>query len=182
MSTQPPPPEDRMPPQLAEDSPTELVETDSGELVERLSGGTATVLLVWLIGVGASSALLAAWIFADAVLGQRLGIKSLFSGFGLYVGLYGAAGPTVLWLTGRAQGHSLGWYLLTAAKMAVFMIVIVIVVAAGGVLILGGGLGPGALVAAVLLIGMALVVSLPWALATWAADVYIARARISSEE
>ena len=181
MTTQPPVPDDR-PPQLAEDSPTELVEADDGELIERLSGATATVLLVWLIGVGASSALLAAWIFADAVLGQRLGIKSLFSGFGLYVGLYGAAGPTVLWLTGRAQGHSLGWYLLTAAKMAVFMIVIVIVVAAGGVLILGGGLGPGALVAAVLLIGMALVVSLPWALATWAADVYIARARISSEE
>ena len=72
MTTQPPVPDDR-PPQLAEDSPTELVEADDGELIERLSGATATVLLVWLIGVGASSALLAAWIFADAVLGQLAG-------------------------------------------------------------------------------------------------------------
>ncbi len=182
MTDQSPTPDDRLPPQLAEDSPTELVETDEGELVERLSGGTATMLLVWLIGVGAGSALLAAWVFADLVLGQRLGIGALFSGFGLYVGLFGAAGPTVLWLTGRAQGHSLGWYLLTAAKMALVMIGIVIVVAAVGWLILGGRLGPGALIAAVVLILITLLLGVLWALATWSADRYIARARVSSEE
>ena len=46
-------PDDERPPTLAEDSPTELVETDDGELVERLSGSTATMLLAWLIGIGA---------------------------------------------------------------------------------------------------------------------------------
>jgi hypothetical protein len=182
MTDQAPAPDDRTPPKLAEDSPTELVETDEGELVERLSSGTATMLLIWLLGIGAGSALLAAWVFADVVLGQRLGIGALFSGFGLYVGLFGAAGPAVLWLTGRAQGHSLGWYLLTAAKMALLMIGIVIVVAAAGVLILGGGLGPGALIAAVVLVLISLALSVLWALATWSADRYIARARVSSEE
>ena len=49
------------PPDLAPDGPTELVEGSDGELVERLSAGTATLLLVWLIGTGAASALLAAW-------------------------------------------------------------------------------------------------------------------------
>ena len=51
-----------------EDGPTELVEGNDGELVERLSGGTATLLLAWLIGVGAGSALLAAWLLAALVL------------------------------------------------------------------------------------------------------------------
>ena len=41
-----------MPPDLAPDGPTELVEGNDGELVERLSAGTATLLLVWLIGTG----------------------------------------------------------------------------------------------------------------------------------
>ena len=31
------------------EGPTELVEGADGELIERLSGGTATLLLVWLI-------------------------------------------------------------------------------------------------------------------------------------
>ena len=48
------------PPKLPGDGPTELVEGNDGELVERLSTGTATLLLVWLVGVGAGSALLAA--------------------------------------------------------------------------------------------------------------------------
>ena len=101
MTGRPEPPE----PEPNPESPTELVETDDGELVERLSFGTATLLLVWLIAVGAGTALLAAWVVVALVLGQRLGPAALFSGFGFYVALYGATGPMVLWLTGRAQGH-----------------------------------------------------------------------------
>ena len=178
--TRPAPDGDR-PPKLAEDSPTELVETDDGELVERLSGGTATMLLVWLIGIGAGSTLLAAWIFAAAVLGQHLGIGALFSGFGLYVGLFGAAGPTVLWLAGRAQGHSLAWFAWTSAKIGLLMIAMVMAVTAVGILILGGGFGNGVLLVVVLLVVVTLVLSLVWALATWSADRYIARARIDGE-
>jgi hypothetical protein len=103
------------------DRPTEIVETEEGELVERLSGGTATLLLVWLIGVGALSTLVAAWIFVALVYHQRLGIGALFGSFGFYVGLAGATGPCVLWLAGRAQGRSLGWFLLTAARIALVM-------------------------------------------------------------
>ena len=76
-----------------EDGPTELVETDQGELIERLSGGTATLLLVWLIGVGALSTLLAAWLFVWFVSGERMGVDALFGGFGIYTALAGAAGP-----------------------------------------------------------------------------------------
>ena len=43
-------------------------------MVERLSGGTATLLLVWLIGVGALSTLLAAWLYVWLVFGERLGV------------------------------------------------------------------------------------------------------------
>jgi hypothetical protein len=173
--------DDKRPPKLAEDSPTELVETDKGELVERLSGGTATMLLVWLIGIGAGSALLAAWIFAEVVAKQRLGIGALFSGFGLYVGLFGASGPTVLWLAGRAQGHSLKWFAWTAAKMGLVMIGIVIVAAVFGILVLGGGINGGHLALALVLIAITLVLSFIWALATWSADRYIAHARIEGE-
>lgn len=176
-----PPRDERRGPQLAENSPTELVETDEGELVERLSGGTATMLLVWLIGVGAGSALLAAWLFAAYVLGQHLGLGTLFSGFGLYVGLFGAAGPTVLWLAGRAQNHSLGWFAWTAARMGLLMIAIVMAVAVIGILVLGGGLGSGAPLLALLLIGVTLVLSMIWAVATWSADRYIARARVEGQ-
>ena len=174
-------PDDERPPTLAEDSPTELVETDDGELVERLSGSTATMLLAWLIGIGAGSTLLAAWIFAAVILKQHLGIGALFSGFGLYVGLFGAAGPTVLWLTGRAQDHSLGWFVLTAFKIGLLMIGLVIAVTIAGVLILGGRIGLGALIVGLLLVGVTLLLAVLWALATWSADRYIARARTEGE-
>jgi len=172
-------PED--PPQLPEDGPTELVEGTDGELVERLSGGTATLLLVWLIGVGAGSALLAAWLLAALVLQIRLGPEHLFGAPGLYVSLYGATGPTVLWLTGRAQGHSLGWFAVTAAKMGLVMAAILI----GGlllvVLVMGAALGGGALRVTIGVIGFTLAISVLWALATWSADRYIASARVVSE-
>ena len=64
--------------QPREDGPTEVVETEEGELIERLSGGTATLLLVWLIGVGALSTLLASWLFVWFVSGERLGVGALF--------------------------------------------------------------------------------------------------------
>lgn len=169
------------PAQLPEDGPTELVEGADGEMVERLSTGTATLLLVWLVGVGAASSLLAAWAFAFLVLNQRLGVEALLSGTGFYVALFGAAGPTLLWLTGRAQGHSLAWFGWTAAKMGVAMIGGTLLIAATGWMMLGGPIGPGAVPAAAILIGLTLLISMIWALATWAADRYIARARIEGE-
>lgn len=165
------------------DGPTEVVETEDGELVERLSGGTATVLLVWLVGVGALSTLLGAWLFVWIVSGERLGLGALFGGFGLYTSLAGAAGPCVLWLAGRAQGHELGWFLLTGAKIAAVMVAIVIVFIFGATLVMGGVLpGIGALLAALLMTVMALALSQVWGVATWAADRWIARARVGETE
>jgi len=158
--------------------PTEVVESDSGELIERLSGATATLLLVWLIGVGALSTLLAAWTYFWMVTGQRLGIAALFSGFGLYTSLAGAAGPCVLWLAGRAQGHTLGWFLGTAVKIALVMVAVILAVILLATLVMAGALpGPGALVAAGLMAVMAVALAVVWALATWSADRWIARAR-----
>jgi hypothetical protein len=169
------------PPQLPEDGPTKLVEGNDGELVERLSGGTATLLLAWLIGIGAGSALLAAWLLAALLLNVRLGSEHLFGAPGLYVSLYGASGPTVLWLTGRAQGHSLGWFVVTAAKIGLVMAAIVI----GGLLlvtvVMGAVLGGGAVRLTLAVFGFTLAVSVVWALATWSADRYIANARVVSE-
>ena len=172
---------DQVPPQLPDDGPTRLVEGTDGELVERLSGSTATLLLVWLIGVGAGSALLAAWLLAALVLRVKLGTEHLFGAPGLYVSLYGATGPTVLWLTGRAQDRSLGWFMVTAAKIGLVMAGIVI----GGLLlvvvVMGGALGGGALRVTAAVFGFTLGVSVLWALATWSADRHIASARVVSE-
>jgi hypothetical protein len=170
------------PPDLAPEGPTELVEGSDGELVERLSTGTATVLLVWLIGTGAASALLAAWIFAAVVLKQRLGAGELFSSLGLYIAVFGAGGPTLLWLTGRAQGHSLAWFGLTAAKIGLAMIGSIVLVIGLGALMLGAGIGPGFVPLAAILVGVTLILSMLWALVTWAADRYIAGARLEGSE
>jgi hypothetical protein len=168
------------PPQLPEDGPTKLVEGSDGELVERLSGATATLLLVWLIGVGAGSALLAAWLLAELVLHVRLGAAELFGAPGLYIGLFGASGPTVLWLAGRAQGRSLGWFLLTSAKIGLVMDAILV----GGTLlvsvVMGVAFAAGALIVVAGLVAFTLAASAIWALATWSADRYIARARVES--
>lgn len=160
------------------DGPTEVVETEGGDLIERLSGGTATLLLAWLIGVGALSTLLAAWLYVWIVSGERLGVGALFGGFGLYTALGGAAGPCVLWLAGRAMGHGIGWFAVTSAKIALVMVALVLATILLGTLVMAGTLpGGGAVVAAGLMVAFALVLSLPWALATWAADRWIARAR-----
>jgi hypothetical protein len=165
------------------EGPTELVEGADGELIERLSGGTATLLLVWLIGIGALSTLLAAWIFVWVVTGERLGVGALFGGFGLYTALAGAAGPCVLWLTGRAQGHSLRWFMWTAAKIALVMVAIIALAVTAITVIMAGALpGLPALTIAGLMALVAIAVSQIWALATWAADRWIARARIVEEE
>jgi hypothetical protein len=165
------------------DGPTELVEGEDGELVERLSGGTATILLIWLIGIGALSTLLAAWAFVWMVTGERLGVGALFGGFGLYTALAGAAGPCVLWLTGRAQGHSLGWFMWTAAKIALVMVAIIALAVTGITVIMAGALpGLPAVTIAGLMALVAIAISQVWALATWAADRWIARARIVQEE
>ena len=164
-----------------EDGPTEVVETEQGELIERLSGGTATLLLVWLVGVGALSTLLAAWLFVWFVSGERLGVDALFGGFGIYTALAGAAGPCVLWLTGRAQGHSLGWFMLTAAKIALVMIGLVLVFVFGAALLMSGVVpGAGALLGAAALALGAVILAQIWAVATWAADRWIARARLDA--
>lgn len=173
-----PPERPDQPPELAPDGPTELVEGTDGELVERLSAGTATLLLAWLIGTGAASALLAAWLFAGMVLGQRLGADDLFSSTGFYVALFGASGPTLLWLTGRAQDHSLGWFLWTAVKIGVAMIGSILLVIAVGLLVVGASIGPGFLPVSAILLGLTLILSMLWAVVTWSADRYIARVRV----
>ena len=162
-----------------EDGPTELVETETGDMVERLSGGTATLLLVWLIGVGALSTLLAAWLYVWLVFGARLGVGHLLSGFGLYTAIAGASGPCVLWLTGRAQGHTLAWFMLTGAKVALVMVATVLAIILLATLVLGGAI-PGlddALLAGALVVVAAVGLAQVWAVATWAADRWIARAR-----
>jgi len=170
------------PPDLPPHGPTELVEDERGELVERLSSGTATLLLLWLVGVGALSTLLGAWLFVWLVSGERLGIGALFGGFGLYTGLAGAAGPCVLWLAGRAQGHGLGWFILTAAKISLVMVAIIVAVVLIATLILAGTVpSVAAAGAALVMAGMALVMSAIWAVATWGADRWIARARIGTQ-
>ena len=162
-----------------EDGPTEVVETEEGELIERLSGATATLLLVWLIGVGALSTLLAAWLFVWAISGQRLGLDALFGGFGIYTSLVGAAGPCVLWLAGRAQGHGLGWFMATAARIALVMVVLVLVFVFGAAIVMAGAVpGAGALLGAVAMAVGAVLLAQVWAVATWAADRWIARARL----
>jgi hypothetical protein len=166
------------PPDIAPDGPTELVPDERGELVERLAGGTATILLIWLMGIGAATALLGVWIFAVVEFGRRLGAGDLFGGPGLYTALIGATGPTVLWLTGRAQGHDLGWFLVTSVKIGAVMLAVVLAFFVVSMLVFGLLPGPGALGAAGFAIGLTLVASVIWALATWAADRYIARARI----
>jgi hypothetical protein len=162
------------------DGPTEMVETDSGELVERLSAGTATLLLVWLFVIGAGSALLAAWVVAAVVLGERLGAGALFSDFGFYVALYGAIGPTVLWLSGRAQGHTAAWFVFTAARIGLFMAVLTIVFGSLVTFGLGAGIGSGTIILGGAILVATLAISVLWGLATWAADRWIARARVAS--
>jgi hypothetical protein len=175
--TDPAPDGDR-PPHLAEDSPTELVETDAGDLVERLSGATATLLLAWLIGIGAGTALIGVWIFVWVISGTRMGVDTLFSSLGFYVALAGASGPCILWLAGRAQGHSLAWFALTAAKIGAVMVAITVVVGVLAALVLGRLPGFGAfVVAAILLVGV-LLISQVWGVVVWSADRYIARARV----
>ncbi|MCA1568778.1 MAG: hypothetical protein LC798_00335 [Chloroflexi bacterium] len=165
------------------DGPTEVVETDTGELVERLAGGTATLLLAWLVGIGALSTLLAAWLFVWIVSGERLRIGSLFSGFGLYTSLAGAAGPCVLWLAGRAQNHSLGWFVATAMKISLVMVAVVLGVIMLVTLIMAAALpAAGALAAAGLMALMGTALSVVWALATWSADRWIARARVTDDQ
>lgn len=170
------------PTQLPEDGPTELVEGRDGELVERLSGGTATLLLVWLIGVGAGTALLGGWLLAALVLDVRLGGEHLFGAPGLYAALYGSTGPTVLWLAGRAQGHRLGWFVWTAVKIGLVMSAILVGGAVLVVAVMASNPEGGFAVVAVALVGVTLVASVLWGLATWAADRYIARARVEGDQ
>ena len=167
-------------PEPKPDGPTELVETDSGELEERLSTATATLLLVWLVMVGAGSALLAAWLVAAVVLGERLGAGALLSEFVFYVALFGAVGPTVLWLSGRAQGHTAGWFIRTAARIGLFMAALTIVFGGMVTLVLGRGFGTGLVILGAAILVATLAISVLWGLATWAADRWIAQARIAS--
>jgi len=175
------PPNHDASPKIAEDGPTELVPDASGDLVERLSGGTATVLVIWLVGVGAGTALLGVWLFSTLVLGTRLGIGALIGGPGLYTAIAGAAGPCVLWLAGRAQGHSLAWFAWTSAKIGLVMIGMVAVFFFGSMLLFGYLPGSGAPIWIGAAVAFTLAGSVAWALATWAADRYIARARIEGE-
>jgi len=162
---------------IAPDGPTKLEPNEKGELVERLSGGTATLLLVWLIGIGAATALLAVWLLVYLLSGTRLGIGALFGGPGFYTALAGASGPCVLWLAGRAQGHGLGWFVVTAVKIGLVMLAILLAFVAVSMLVFGFVPGPGAPVATATALVLTLVASVIWGVATWSADRYIARAR-----
>lgn len=173
MSARPPNPDDP-----AEHSPTEIVEDERGELVERLSAGTATLLLAWLIGVGAGSSLLAAWLVGALLFRQRLGGEALLSGFGFYTAIFGASGPCVLWLAGRAQGHPFLWFLGTAMKIGLLMIGIVIGGGLVAFLVLGAPISIGLGVLAAVLVLVTLGLAALWALVVWSADRYIARARV----
>jgi hypothetical protein len=172
----PPAPDDPV-----EDGPTELVRNEKGELIERLSGGTATLLLVWLAGIGAASALLAVWLLVYLLSGTRLGISALFGGPGFYTALAGASGPCVLWLAGRAQGHGLRWFVLTAVKIGLVMLAILIAFVGVSMLVFGFLPGPGAPVAAATALLLTLMAAVIWGVATWSADRYIARARLRTE-
>jgi hypothetical protein len=176
-----PPRRPTAPDDLPQDGPTELVPNEKGELVERLSAGTATLLLVWLIGIGAASALLGVWLLVYLLSGTRLGIDALFGGPGFYTALAGASGPCVLWLAGRAQGHGLGWFVVTAVKIGVVMLAILLGFVGVSMLVFGFAPGPGAPLAAATAFALTLVATVIWGVATWSADRYIARARLSVE-
>ena len=99
-----------------------------------------------------------------AVSGERLGLDALFGGFGLYTSLAGAAGPCVLWLAGRAQGHSLGWFMRTAAQIALVMVVLVLVFVFGVAIVMSGAVpGAGALLGAVAMAAGAVLFAKVWA-------------------
>jgi cation transporter-like permease len=102
----------------------------------------------------------------------------LFSDFGFYLALYGATGPTVLWLSGRAQGHTPAWFVRTAARIGLFMAVLTIVFGSLVTFGLGAGFGMGTLVLGAAILVATLAISVLWGLATWAADRWIARARL----
>ena len=165
----------------APDGPTKLEPNEKGELVERLSAGTATLLLVWLVGIGAATALLAVWLLVYLLSGIRLGIDALFGGPGLYTALAGASGPCVLWLAGRAQGHRLGWFVATAVKIGLVMLAILLAFVGVSMLVFGFAPGPGAPIAAATALVLTLVATVIWGVATWSADRWIARARLLAE-
>ena len=71
--------------------------------------------------------------------------------------------------------------MVTAAKSALVMVAIVAAVVTGLTLVMAGALpGRGALVAGALMALLAVLLSQIWAFATWAADRWIAKARIGS--
>ena len=95
--------------------------------MERL-GNTATLSLVWLtVGRAALSSQRGCSLPSSFA---KLG-TDIFGAPGLYVSLYGATGPTVLWLTGRVQGRS-RVVLGTAAKIGLVM-----AATCGGLLLVG---------------------------------------------
>jgi hypothetical protein len=131
------------------------------------------------VGIGALSGLLGVWFYVWLISGQRLGIGALFGGPGLYTAIAGGSGPCILWLAGRAQGRSLAWFMWTSAKIGLLMIGVVLVGVVMIALISGVLPGIGILILALIAAAFSLLISVIWALATWAADRYIARARIS---
>ncbi len=170
------------PPTLPEDGPTRLVEGNDGELVERLSGGTATLLLVWLIGIGAGTALLGAWLLAAVILRIRLGAGELLGAPGLYIGAAGSERPdravagrpcpgpfAALVRVHRAQDRP-GDGRHPDRRHAARLFVMGVSFAAGALIVAAGlvGVDPGRGGAS-------------GRLATWSADRYIAGARVISE-
>ena len=80
------------------------------------------------------------------------------------------------------QGHSLGWFSWTAAKIALVMVAFVVLVVVAITLVMAASLpGLGAVQIGALMAVVAVVLSQLWAVATWAADRWIARARVTED-
>jgi hypothetical protein len=68
---------------------------------------------------------------------------------------------------------------LTALRIGLFMAVLTIVFGASATFMLGRGIGPGLLPLGAAVLVVTLAISVLWGLGTWAADRWIAQARVS---
>ena len=87
----------------------------------------------------------------------------------------------MLWLAGRAQGRELRWFVWTSAKIGLVMVAMVLLFFVLAMLAFGFLPGPGRRLAVGVAVALTLAASVIWALATWSADRYIARARVGGE-
>jgi hypothetical protein len=80
-----------------------------------------------------------------------------------------------------ARRGTLGWFILTAAKIGLAMAAILVGGALMVTFVMGATPGSGFAVVGGALVGLTLVASVLWGLATWGADRWIARARVEQD-